>query len=242
VVQVGGSLAGLCTGIVLLRLGHNVTILERSTPSLLLDQGAGISVAPYVPPIIASLKQLGKPNPIFEFFKEYDRTGKPWCNSSDQVSIQFLKRDGTVKHAMDLTGKLLGTASWELLYNSLRANFDGKAENGFINRVEKREEDGKAEYLHGLQVVSLHDVGSEGVEVVCVDKEGEKVIRKANLVVGADGPSSTIRSKFLPDITREYVGYVAWRGTVTQDEVSAATRESLKTPSFSYTRGNHAVQ
>lgn len=41
-IVVGGSLGGLLTGIVLKRLGHRVTILERSPTPLLHDQGAGI--------------------------------------------------------------------------------------------------------------------------------------------------------------------------------------------------------
>lgn len=226
----------------LLRQGHNVTILERSTHSSILDQGAGINVTPYLSPIIESLKQLGNPSPIFEFFKEYDRTGKPWCKPINATSIQILRRDGDVKYAMSLKGILLSVTSWELLYNSLRANFDGKAENGSIGSVEKGEGDGNAQYLHDMQVVYLNDVGNEGVEVKCVDKEGEEVGMTANLVIGADGLSSTVRGLFLPEITREHVGYVAWRGTVTQDQVSTGTRESLKEPTCFYSRGNQAVE
>lgn len=217
-------------------------IIERSTPSSLVDQGAGIVVAPYVPPIIESLTQLGHPSPIFEFFKEYDRTDKPWCKSVTEGSINVLKKDGSIKHVYDLKGMLLGGTSWELLYNSLRANFDGKAENGFIVGVEKKKGYGNARYLHGMQVVSLRDVGSEGVEVQCANKEGEKVTMTADLVVGADGANSTVRGLFLPEIKREYVGYVAWRGIVPKDQVSAATRECLEWPAFFYARGNQAVE
>jgi 2-polyprenyl-6-methoxyphenol hydroxylase-like FAD-dependent oxidoreductase len=227
---------------VLVRLGHNVTILERSTPSSLLDQGAGINVAPYIPPIIGSLNQLGISSPIFEFFKEYDRTGKPWCISTDEATLQILRRDGSVKAAPSVKGMLLGTTSWELLHNILRANFDGKFENGFIDGAEKKGSDGNAKYLHGMQVNSLVDLGAEGVAIECVDTKGKNTSMTANLVIGADGPSSTMRSLFLPEITRDVVGYVAWRGTVTPDLLSASTRESLRDPAFFYSRGNQAVQ
>jgi 2-polyprenyl-6-methoxyphenol hydroxylase-like FAD-dependent oxidoreductase len=227
---------------VLVRLGHNITILERSTPSSLLDQGAGINVAPYIPPITASLNQLGISSPIFEFFKEYDRTGKPWCISTDEVTLQILRRDGGVKAAPSVKGMLLGATSWELLHNILRANFDGKFENGFIDEAEKKSSDGNAKYLHGMQVNSLVDLGAEGVAIECMDTEGKKTSMTANLVIGADGPSSTMRSLFLPEITRDIVGYVAWRGTATLDLLSASTRESLRYPAFFYSRGNQAVQ
>ena len=41
-IVVGGSLGGLLAGIVLKRLGYEVTIFERSPIPLLQDQGAGI--------------------------------------------------------------------------------------------------------------------------------------------------------------------------------------------------------
>lgn len=41
-IVVGGSLGGLFASIVLKRLGHKVTIFERSPTPLLHDQGAGI--------------------------------------------------------------------------------------------------------------------------------------------------------------------------------------------------------
>jgi pyruvate/2-oxoglutarate dehydrogenase complex dihydrolipoamide dehydrogenase (E3) component len=40
VIVVGGSLGGLFTGIVFVRLGYDVTILERTLASALQDQGA----------------------------------------------------------------------------------------------------------------------------------------------------------------------------------------------------------
>ena len=130
---------------------------------------------------------------------------------------------------MPLKGVLLGSTSWELLYHSLRANFDGEVEQGFIAGVERKDGDGKAKYLYGKQVISLRDVGSDSVEVEYVDEKGKKANITSNLVIGADGPSSTIRSLFLPEVTREHVGYVVWRGTVAQSQLSPATRETLRT-------------
>jgi hypothetical protein len=41
--------------------------------------------------------------------------------------IQYLKRDGTVLNTAVPEGlKELGSTSWDLLYNVLRANFDGR--------------------------------------------------------------------------------------------------------------------
>ena len=59
------------------------------------------------------------------------------------------------------------------------------------------------------------------------DKQEVKQTR-ADIVIGADGPDSFIRSKYLPDLKRKYVGYIAWRGTVPESEVSPSTRDIFK--------------
>lgn len=43
-------------------------------------------------------------------------------------------------------------------------------------------------------------------------------------MIAADGPSSTIRRLVCPEVERRYAGYVAWRGTVPEENAS----ESLK--------------
>ena len=52
-------------------------------------------------------------------------------------------------------------------------------------------------------------------------------VRRADLVVGADGLFSTLRAQFLPDVAPAYAGYVAWRGLVEEHRLSAAARDAL---------------
>jgi 2,6-dihydroxypyridine 3-monooxygenase len=50
----------------------------------------------------------------------------------------------------------------------------------------------------------------------------------ADLVVCADGIGSTSRQRLQPGAKQTYAGYVAWRGTVAEADLSAATREALE--------------
>lgn len=68
----------------------------------------------------------------------------------------------------------------------------------------------------------------------------------ANLVIGVDGPNSTIRKLILDGDgpRRNYAGYVAWRGTVPEDQVKPAAREVFQgniTYSMLDGRGSHVV-
>jgi 2-polyprenyl-6-methoxyphenol hydroxylase-like FAD-dependent oxidoreductase len=59
-------------------------------------------------------------------------------------------------------------------------------------------------------------------------KKGRRGTIEADLVIGTDGPSSTIRSLFAPDVERAYAGYVALRGTVQKNQVTPKTREAFQ--------------
>src|SRR6266849_4654697 len=46
-----------------------------------------------------------------------------------------------------------------------------------------------------------------------------------DLLVGADGPASSVRQQLLPEVVAEYAGYVAWRGVVPEAEHPELSRE-----------------
>ncbi len=61
---------------------------------------------------------------------------------------------------------------------------------------------------------------------------------RAELVVFADGITSTARRLMFPDLGRHYSGYVGWRGTVREDAVTDPTRELL-TDALTYCVADH---
>ncbi|MFE5406480.1 FAD-dependent monooxygenase [Streptomyces sp. NPDC056580] len=64
----------------------------------------------------------------------------------------------------------------------------------------------------------------------------------ADLVVFADGITSTARKRLFPDLQREYSGYVGWRGTVPEGAVSQETRRLLgQALTYSVARNTHIV-
>lgn len=52
-------------------------------------------------------------------------------------------------------------------------------------------------------------------------------VEHADLVVFADGITSTARRRMFPDLDRQYSGYVGWRGTLREDQVTRETHNLL---------------
>ncbi|MGV9868441.1 FAD binding domain-containing protein [Rhodococcus koreensis] len=95
-------------------------------------------------------------------------------------------------------------SSWSVLYRSLLSDF------------------GRENYVLGEFAVGFSQ-DADGVDVRFVSGREER----ADLVVFADGISSTGRRRLNPDTTPTYSGYVGWRGTVLEKDVSAETAELL---------------
>jgi 2,6-dihydroxypyridine 3-monooxygenase len=67
-------------------------------------------------------------------------------------------------------------------------------------------------------------------------------VERADLVVFADGITSTARRRLFPDLAPHYSGYVGWRGTVREDAVTQQTRDLLADAlTYSLADRTHAV-
>jgi len=68
----------------------------------------------------------------------------------------------------------------------------------------------------------LDRIEQDSGQVAAIFADGTRV--GGDLLIGADGIRSSVRAHFAPDAEPEYAGYIAWRGVVEPDGVSAATR------------------
>ncbi|VWC71727.1 monooxygenase [Burkholderia lata] len=101
---------------------------------------------------------------------------------------QFLDASGTViaRQRMPQT-----QTAWSMLYHTLRRSLpEGVVHAG----------------------VALTDVAQDGDYVEATLSNGDRI--RADLLIGADGPQSTVRSLLLSGAQPAYAGYVAWRGLV----------------------------
>jgi 2,6-dihydroxypyridine 3-monooxygenase len=124
----------------------------------------------------------------------------------DAVSIatewlDYLDRDGGLAYR---ERSPLRFASWTSLYRGYLSAF------------------GEDAYHLGTAVTGVaQDAGGVTVDLV----DGSQ--RRCDLLVGADGPASTVREAVLPDLEAEYAGYVGWRGVARQEDVPAEVRDRL---------------
>jgi len=77
-------------------------------------------------------------------------------------------------------------------------------------------------YHQGRQLVA---VKQEGARVTAQFADGAEA--QADLLVAADGIRSTVRQLLAPSVQPRYAGYVAWRGLVEEEALSADTHRRL---------------
>jgi 2,6-dihydroxypyridine 3-monooxygenase len=121
------------------------------------------------------------------------------CSSTNW--IRFLNRDGSTRHEQPHRYRL---SSWNTIYRSLLGLF------------------GTGRYELGAEVTGF----DQRDEKVCVTLAAGRRAG-ADLLVCADGVGSAGRARLQPEARHSYSGYVAWRGTLPEGELSPATRALL---------------
>lgn len=136
---------------------------------------------------------------------------------------QTLDRAG---HPLSQDHRQQKMVSWDLLYFVMRACFDG-LESDYCEVPRSNAGDGNASYEYSRKVTNVSNKEAEKLEVEFEDEDGKKGAEIADMVLAADGPSSSIRRLLLPEVERKYVGYVAWRGTLLESEANQELKDTF---------------
>jgi len=229
VIVLGGSLSGLMHAYTI--LSHSpatkVTILERSPTALLHNQGAGV--------VAGSETQ--------KFFDTYVRAGRDIAVTSKQ-RLYFNKDGGIVEGSVENRQQRM--TSWDVLYRLLRWRVDGMDADEYFTGSKDSQPDNsgpKAAYHYGCTASSIEDLGpSKGVRVTWTDKSGSSQSADVDMMIASDGASSTTRGQLRPDVKRKYAGYVAFRGTVPETELSSSTAKDMcEKFAFYHTQGTQTL-
>ena len=112
---------------------------------------------------------------------------------------QYISKNGDIQ-LEERTLQLM--TSWDNIYRQLK--------NALPNNL----------YHNGKRLVSFTQNNDY---VVAEFEDGHN--EKCDLLVGSDGPRSTIRQQLLPEVLPKYAGYVAWRGVLDEIKVSDNIRQ-----------------
>lgn len=141
---IGGSLAGLFTGVLLRSVGWRVDIYERS-PHPLDSRGGGVVLQPDV-------------------VEAFQRAGVAYEVPLGVVAHEryYLKQDGSIAHRMPMRQTL---TSWNLLYGSMRRHFPTEHYHQGKNLVEIQQNDDQvtAIFADGTSDTGNLLIGADGV-------------------------------------------------------------------------------
>jgi 2,6-dihydroxypyridine 3-monooxygenase len=168
---------------------------------LLRDLGCTVSIFERAS---TALEDRGAGIVVLPVTERYLTTDK---EKTQRVSIEltdwvYVDRDGEVVSTDPGSYRF---AAWSSLYRALLSEF------------------GRKDYHFDHEVVDFHQ-SDDGVSA----RFGGGRSVEGDLLIFADGFSSTGRSILLPEVRPEYAGYVAWRGTTEESVLSRETRELLR--------------
>lgn len=136
--------------------------------------------------------------------------------STSTQHVQYLDRGDAVVHTEPLAWTF---TSWGTFHRALLADFG-------------------TDRYHLGECATGFDEDDDGAEVFFASGRRER----ADLVVFADGVTSTNRRRFTPTAELEYAGYVGWRGTLPESQLSEGTFRRLHDAiTYSFAPHTHLV-
>lgn len=169
--------------------------------NLLLKRGWQVDVFERVPVELA-----GRGAGIVTHPELFDAMAAAGIAIDSSIGIQVnsritLAQDGKLIMASALPQTL---TAWGKMYHALRAAIPD------------------SNYHSGGNVVAVESMETHAAVTLADSSRHE-----ADVIIAADGFRSTIRQHFLPDVDLQYAGYIAWRGLVQENVLSASTHETL---------------
>lgn len=131
-----------------------------------------------------------------------ERLGIPSEEISTQTHrVQFLEPDGSTSYAEPRSYRF---SAWNTIYRVLRDALPDRC------------------YERGRELTAFTS-GDDRIALTFASGE----VEEADLLVCADGITSVSRQRMFPEVTPTYAGYVGWRGTVPESQLSGGTYEAL---------------
>lgn len=138
-----------------------------------------------------------------EIVEAFQRAGIAYESPLGVVANEryYLQRDGNIAQRLPMRQTL---TSWNLLYGHMRRHFP-------------------TTHYHPDKTLKAIQQQPEQVTALFTDGTSET----ADLLIGADGPNSTVRQQLLPSYQPRYAGYVAYRGLVDETQLDSDTAALL---------------
>lgn len=135
-----------------------------------------------------------------------------WMIAHGIATLEAISVPGSERQFLDREGRVIRRfpdptpfTSWDAVYHRLYAAFPNDR------------------YHHGKECIAIVN-GSDGISAEFAD--GGQV--QGDLVIGADGIGSVVRTRIFPDVSAQYAGYVAWRGVFAESLAQPEVVQALE--------------